>query len=352
MNILNIMLGKGKGGLEQAAIDYHEALLMEGHAVTSVVHLEAHILPALRAGGGAVQTLRGLGEWDPFAARRLRLIVKETGAQMALCHGNRAIGTALRGLRFRVPVVGVAHNYHIKKRFPHCDAAFCITRDLMEEMVHLDIDRRRLFHIPNLIRVAPVARRTAMHSPPVVGAMGRFVEKKGFDVLLLAMKSLYDQKIDVRCRIAGDGELRAELQRKIRELGLQDVVEMVGWVSDKQSFFESLDLFVLPSRHEPFGIVLIEAMAAGLPAITTDTEGPCEIIRQHHDAVMIEKDRPHQMAHAIRELIDNPDQAFEMGVHAHLKARDAYGIEVVAARLSAAIQSAATLPPHEHGTTA
>ena len=345
MKLLNLMLGKGKGGLEQAAIDYHEALILAGHEVTSVVHAKAAIRERLEALPGQVRTLSPLGEWDPLAAHALRRIAKETQAELALCHGNRAIGLGLRGLRFAMPVVGVAHNYHIKKRFPKCDAAFCITRDLMEEMVHLDIERRRLFHIPNLIRVKPVARRTTTHQPMVIGSMGRFVAKKGFDVLVQALQSLQSQGVAFRARIAGDGELMPELQRMVRECGLQDVVEFPGWVEDKDAFFASLDVFVLPSRHEPFGIVLIEAMAAGLPCITTDTEGPCEIIMQHRDAVMIEKDKPHAMAHAMMDLMETPEQAFDMGVAAHLKARDVYGMDIVAQRLDAAVRSVATLPP-------
>lgn len=346
MKLMNLMLGKGKGGLEQAAVDYHEALAMAGHEVLSVVHPHAAVRSALEALPGRVCTLRALGEWDMLATARLARMARREGVQMALCHGNRAIGLALRGLQPAVAVVGVAHNYNIRKRFPRCDAVFCITRDLLEEMVHLNIERARLCHIPNLIR-APgnMPQRPAFRSPPVVGAMGRFVAKKGFDVLVQAVAALHHQGVPLRCRIAGDGEEKDALIRLMREHGVDDVVELVGWVDDKQAFFDGLDMFVLPSHHEPFGIVLIEAMAQALPCITTDTEGPCEIIHHEHDAVMIEKDKPYAMAHAIGELLDDMPRAVQMGQQAYLKVRDVYAIEKVSQRLDVAVQTVLALSP-------
>jgi glycosyltransferase involved in cell wall biosynthesis len=256
---------------------------------------------------------------------------------MVLCHGNRAIGLALRGLSGEIPVIGVAHNYHIKKRFPRCDAVFCITRDLVEEMIHLDMRRDRLFYIPNMVRIAFVPRRTELRSPPVIGTMGRFVAKKGFDIYLHALKALKGLDVPFKAVLGGDGEEKATLQKMATEFGLDDVLTFTGWVQDKEAFYKDIDIFVLPSLHEPFGIVLIEAMGAGLPCVTTDTEGPCEIIRHQHDALLVEKAKPYHMAAALRELIENTDAACEMGYLAHLKVRDRYDIHVVEQQIERAL---------------
>lgn len=343
MRILNLMFGRGRGGLEQAAADYHEALSSSGQDVLTVTHPHAAIIPQLITHGGSHRTLSQMGEWDIFASQRLRRLAKQIRSELVIAHGNRAIGLALRALKGSIPVVGVAHNYNIRRRFPRCDAVFCITRDLVEEMVHLDIERKKLFYLPNMIHVRSVPKRTQFNSVPVIGTMGRFVEKKGFEIFLQGIKALKEQQVPVRAILGGDGPLKQNLQQMAEDFGIADLVSFPGWVEDKQAFFASLDIFILPSLHEPFGIVLIEAMAAGLPCITTDTEGPCEIIRHDQDAIMIEKARPYQMAKEIIELIEDPERAFMMGYAAHMKTLEKYDIGIVGMQLNQAIAKVMTL---------
>lgn len=335
MNILNIMLGQGKGGLEQAAIDYAQALDLAEHHVTTIIRDGAWAHDALAEHHLPARTLSPTAEWSPFAARALRALQQD--ADLVIAHGNRAIGLALKAFKGRIPVVGVAHNYNIKKRFPKCDAVFSITRDLIEEMVHLDMPRSKLFHIPNMIRLPDITPRTSFNAPPTIASMGRFVDKKGFDVMIEALGMVAAQGIAFKAIIGGDGENAPQLQALASHLQLDDKLTFTGWVADKQAFFNEADLFIVPSHHEPFGIVLIEAMATGLPCITTDTEGPCEIIKQHHDAVMVPKANPAAMAEAIIECLAVPDLTLQLGVQARKKAENRYDISVVSNQLNQAV---------------
>ncbi len=338
MRILNTMFGRGLGGLEQAAYDYHEALTLADCDVTSILHKQAAMTEKYAEAGFDYLTLKPFAEWDICAAKALRKQAHAQQADAIIAHGNRAIGLALKACKGHIPVIGVAHNYNIKKRMPKCDAVLCITRDLIEEMVHLNFPRAQLFHIPNLIRMPPIIARDGFHLPITIGTLGRFVEKKGMDILLHAIAALREQKIDIRAIIGGDGELAPALQQQAQKLGIEDCTSFPGWVGNKQAFFESLDIFVLPSHHEPFGIVLIEAMAAGLPCITTSTEGPCEIITQYQDAVMIDKAKPYAMAQAIAELIETPDTALGIGLAARSTAQTRYDISVVSQLLHKALK--------------
>lgn len=333
MKLLNVMLGCGKGGIEQAAYDYHEALALAGDDVCSVLRPSAQMRPAFDAAAMHTAPLRAYGNWDMLAALALRRHAQSFGAQGIVCHGNRALSLALSGLSGRIPVIGVAHNYKLKKRFGRCDGVLCITRDLIEECVHLDIPRSKLHYVPNLTRLPAVKARSALREPMVIGTMGRFVAKKGIDILLHSLHALKQQGIAFKARIGGDGELSGELVRLAQQLGIAANVEFLGWVADKQAFFASLDVFVLPSHHEPFGIVLIEAMAAGLPVITTDTEGPCEIITDHHDALLVDKAKPHALASALRELYDAPELALTLGRNARETVASTYDLPIVSARL-------------------
>tara|TARA_B100001123_G_C15248345_1_gene1001827 strand:+ start:572 stop:1627 length:1056 start_codon:yes stop_codon:yes gene_type:complete len=336
MRIHNLMFGAGRGGLEQAAFDYHRMLTQSGHSVTTLLHKNAATREAFQNHGFHTRRLSPIGEWDPLATQALLRFHREDRPDLTLCHGNRAIGLALRASRTRFPVIGVAHNYKIKKRFPKCDAVFAVSRDLTEEMVHLNVPRERLATIPNMVDLPPLSDRAA-NSPPVIGTLGRFVAKKGFDTYLHALKNLKDQGIAFRAKLGGSGEEEVALRKLAAELELGDCLEFTGWVEDTSAFLNSLDLFILPSYHEPFGIVLLEAMAHRLPCISTESEGPCEIVRAGEDGLMVEIAKPHQLAAAMREVLDNPALAYSLAERARHKIEAHYSPEVVGALLDRTI---------------
>ncbi|MGH8558726.1 MAG: glycosyltransferase [Methylococcales bacterium] len=105
-------------------------------------------------------------------------------------------------------------------------------------------------------------------------ACGRLVPYKGFDVLVRAMAIL---PVDYRLRICGTGPLSNSLSRLIRSLGLQDRVELLGFVSDERlaELMAESDVFCMPSvtRAEAFGVAVIEAFAAGLPVVSSSLQG-------------------------------------------------------------------------------
>jgi glycosyltransferase involved in cell wall biosynthesis len=346
MRIHNLMFGKGRGGLEQAALDYHRALAGCGHTVTSLLHKHAAMRPDFLEHGCHTRSLSPLGEWDPLATQQLLRYHREDQPDVTICHGNRAIGLALRAARKRFPVIGVAHNYKIQKRFPQCDAVFSVSRDLTEEMVHLDIPRNRLATIPNMVELPPLPPHE-VNPLPVIGTMGRFVPKKGFDVFLHALKGLKDQGVAFRAVLGGGGPEELALRQLASQLGLQEELTFTGWVEDKAAFFGGLDMFVLPSHHEPFGIVLLEAMSYGLPCVSTESEGPCEIVHPGEDALMVEVAHPHQMAHALKELCESPQLRQQLGGRARHLISEHYTPHVVAAQLDRALQQIMPLLPED-----
>ncbi len=339
--ILNVMFGRKRGGLEQVAVDYHEALSPQ-HTVISVMSGDAWSLAEVRKlGSGKTREISPFGDWDPLAALALRNLAKAEGAEIAICTGNRAVGLGQRALGGMIPVVGVAQNYKLK-RFPRCDAGFGPTQDLVKTLQGLGIPADRTFHIPNMVRIpAPLAK--PQNPVPVIGSMGRFVEKKGFAHYIKALGALKRSGAQFKAILGGDGELEGELKALAEAEGLGADLTFPGWVVDKSAFFAQLDIFVLPSLHEPFGIVLIEAMAAGMPTITTDSEGPSEIATHGADALIYPKGDADALAQALSTLLSNPGKAAELGAAARACAIETYDIKAVGARMSAAI--AAILSP-------
>ena len=148
-------------------------------------------------------------------------------------------------------------------------------------------------------------------------AMGRLTPQKGFDLLLDAFARIASVHPDWQLLILGEGELREELEAQKDRLGLQNRVAMPGIVSDPFPLLKKCDLFVLSSRYEGFGNVIIEAMACGLPVIATDCpSGPNEIIVDGVNGILVPNQDTPALATAMSNLIKSDRQRFQLATAA------------------------------------
>jgi glycosyltransferase involved in cell wall biosynthesis len=112
---------------------------------------------------------------------------------------------------------------------------------------------------------------------PVVVAVGRLVAQKGFSFLLRAFAVLRKTH-DAKLLILGEGRQRQRLMAEAGELGLEDHVSLPGFVDDPFAYLRRSSVFALSSESEPFGLTLVEALSSGIPVVSTDTEGPRDIL--------------------------------------------------------------------------
>ncbi|MDA8967972.1 glycosyltransferase, partial [bacterium] len=148
--------------------------------------------------------------------------------------------------------------------------------------------------IPSAVEVPPIRsdRKSAEANQVVIG-IGRLEPEKGFDRLIHAFAEAGNQSSNWRLRILGEGSCREALQKLTQQLGVQDRVELPGWVRPVWGDLAAATMFVLPSRYEGFPSALLEAMAVGVPSIAVDCEsGPRAILAetQSHASVSIKAD--------------------------------------------------------------
>jgi glycogen(starch) synthase len=138
-------------------------------------------------------------------------------------------------------------------------------------------------------------------------AIGRHVPQKGFDVLLRAYAKAGSATHDLL--LAGDGPERAALESLAMELGIGDSVRFLGAVDHATavSLFTGCSFFVLPSRHEPMGIVNLEAMAAGKAVVASAVGGVPELLTQDQTGLLVPPENVDAMAAAISQLMNNAD---------------------------------------------
>ncbi len=147
--------------------------------------------------------------------------------------------------------------------------------------------RKRSWVIPNMAEWGDTANLRE-HDGKVLTAVGRLTHQKGFDLLLRAFARIADRHPDWRLRIWGEGPDRADLERLRDDLGLAGRAELPGVTDKPGQWIETADAFVLSSRFEGWGLVLGEAMAAGIPSVSFDCDfGPEDMITHEADGLLV-----------------------------------------------------------------
>lgn len=309
MKITNVLFARSRGGLEQVFIDYGEAQALAGADVHMICQPDMPYIDVIKNLPVTVHTITNKGAADLGCIFKLHRLINQINPDVTIGHGNRALdmlrpGFIPRFMLAKSPVLGVAQNYKLR-RFSRLDGAFSSTRELagiIKQKHHLP--ETSIFHQPNMVR-PPAAgfNRQPWRNPPVIGSLGRFVTKKGFEYFIEALALVKQQGLDFTAILAGDGELKPKLMAQAESLGLKDVLHFPGWAEDKTAFYSGIDIFCLPSLHEPFGIVALEAMIHKLPMITSDSEGPTDFLTPDKHALFVPKADAKAMAEAIAKLL-------------------------------------------------
>lgn len=332
------MFAQGGGGIEQASVDYCEGLRDLGHQVIAFIAPGAVVGPQLAELGIETHTIGNFGEWDPIATYRLRKSLTTLKIDAVIAHANRAFGLSRKAIKGRIPLIGVVQNYNTR-RFGAGDGVLTTTHDLINTLVIQGIPKDRIFHIPNMVKCSTLPHRAPRRQPPVIGTMGRFVAKKGFDVYIDALKILKDRGIAFRAVLGGNGAEAPSLHARAQAAGIGEQLIFPGWIKDKKAFYTGIDIFCLPSLHEPFGIVLLEAFTFGTPVVSTNSEGPRDFITPNYDALIVDIGNAHQLADALATLIKDPKLADNMAANAFAKTKTKYSLEVVSGQIEQAINA-------------
>jgi len=139
----------------------------------------------------------------------------------------------------------------------------------------------------------------------IIGCVARFSPEKGLSFLIDAFVHLSCQECVLL--LVGDGQERDDLQNKIPPAYVNQII-FTGPVSDVYPFYQLMDVFVLPSLEEAFGLVLLEAMQSGLPVISTDASGPREVLR-NQPVTLVPRGDSAALSQAMQKILKNlPDK--------------------------------------------
>jgi glycosyltransferase involved in cell wall biosynthesis len=193
----------------------------------------------------------------------------------------------------------------------------------------------RVHRIYNGLDLAEFGRADFSSTPPLIVAVGRLIPKKGFGDLIRACALLAERGKAFRCEIVGEGPLKDELRRQIDELCLGNSVELIGAKAQTQlrRRLAAANVFALPSVIDPDGgmdnlpTVIMEAMATGLPVVSTNIGGIPEMVVENQTGFLVQPGDVAAMADAIETVIDDSSSAARLGQSGYERARTLFSIE-------------------------
>jgi len=257
----------------------------------------------------------------------------EKGSYHDFCHylGIRK-GIFSRGLYLIAPLSYKLFHSLFKRTIKKADSIICVNQRARDYYSRY-VEEKKIQVIPvgiDVHRFIPKRRRKKGSQINLL-AVGYFMIRKGFTVLLKTISNLTNKYPDVRLRIVGRGYQEEELKRLVQELGLKGQVEFCGFVPHTQieHYYQESDIFCNPTMDEPFGQVNLEAMACGLPIVGTKVGALTEIVTSDV-GILVEKNNPGEMAQAIEHLIKNKGKRLQMGENARRRIKRFYSWDHIA----------------------
>ena len=355
------------GGIARVVHDLSKRLIKDGHEVHVVTYREGNLPEFENDKGVKVHRVdnyminpNNFIDWIMqmnfnLIAKANELIAKEGNFDVIHAH-DWLVAYAAKTLKnsYNIPLVATIHateagrnsGIHDEVQRYINDTEWLLTYEASEVLVnsnYMKNELQRLFGLPyekinvvpngvnlttfnNVERDYDFRRKYALDNEKIILFMGRLVYEKGIQHLIAAMPKILSRYHDSKLIVAGKGGMLDELKAQVRNLNIENKVYFTGYLYSKQvcKMYKAADVSVFPSTYEPFGIVALEAMLAGVPTVVSDVGGLNEIVEHRVNGMKSYAGNPNSIADSILELLFNPQLCNNVVKQAKLKVKNEY----------------------------
>lgn len=345
MRVLQICSARQIGGGEKHLADLSNALQGRGHEVFFALAPDSPVEKLLEnADPKKVLLTKMRNALDVFAARRIAEFISQNDVEIVHAHVARDYPIAARAARIaKKPFVLTRHVLFPLKKLQKY-ALRNVAGIIAPSNAVADALRRQNLFPPEIIQTIhngiDLSKFTDIEKVDnpnfTIGTIGHLAPIKGHDIFIRAAAIILQKRADFQFVIVGEdknpsGENRRELENLIGELNLQSQVKLAGWTNDVRAILNQLDLFVSAARSEPFGLVIVEAMAAKIPVVATKSEGATEIIEDGASGILVPPENSENLAQAILDLADDPNRRNYLAIGGRKRVEEHFSLEKMVA---------------------
>ncbi len=302
MKILHVIAGAEQGGAESCAVDTIRALHDAGveQTVISRPHKAFLTLVKNRAIAHHILSFNRILKWTQKA--KINAIINKEKPDLVHCWLNRA--ASFTPYQKTLPVLGWFGGYYDLKYYKSCDFFMGVTKDIVKYIGNVTgtPDRAYVGHAFGTLETMGEVKKSdygISDTTKVVLMLSRMHWKKGVDLLIDAASKIDD----VVFLIAGDGPDMDKYQAQARALNLESRVLFLGWCKDRLGLLSIADVCVLPSRFEPFGIVIPESWFARVPLVATKADGAKHYVNHEKDGLLVDIDDCEGLIQALQRAL-------------------------------------------------
>lgn len=338
MKIANIVLTSQNGGVEKVFIDYQKILRDKlNHQVFSIVKDDAPYFCELEKEGiEAVKIKNNFGYCDYFAIKKIQKSLLDFDADAVITHAGRSTVLTKKAIKKikhkKIIQVAINHSNNVKRSIG-ADLIISMNKEIFYKTIDCGQNEKQSFVIYNALDLENFKFKKPKinfnKKRIIIGMMARLESTKGFLEMLNAIKILnekYDKEFILK--IAGSGDFEKEIKDEIKKLQIENKVEFLNWINDKEKFFNEIDIFVLPSLNESFGLVILEAMQYFCPIVASDADGPKLILQNEVDGLITKinpkESYPERLAQNILKISENEEFAKNIVKNANKKLQDKF----------------------------
>ena len=322
MSLFQIDAGKEWRGGQRQSFFLAKELKRNGYSFQLVVQPGSPLHQKAAEEGLPVFPLRIRSEADLLAVLRLSLAMKRKKCRLVNFHDAHSVAVgSIAANRAKVPIRVISRrvDYPLKKNLlsrrkytQNVDAIIAVSESVRNVLVDGGIDKRLVHVIPDGIDFAPYEDKTSKNylrqelsfAPDdfLVGIVAQLSDDKGHKYLIKASQYLRERIPKIKIVIVGEGSMRLELDKQVKEVQGEDMVFFLGFREDVPQILNSLDVFVLSSEHEGMGSIIMDAMACRLPVVATRVGGIPEVVVHQKTGLLVPPKKPKLLANAILKV--------------------------------------------------
>lgn len=347
LTVLTVITPARYSGAERMAVYLADGLQQRGHRVVFATKPNDRLLAALRERNIEGRALPISGKFNMASPFILAWEAARIGADLIHTHLSTAAWLGAWAAKIvGIPSIASVHALNAKACFGLADMLAACSRGVAEHLIAQGVS-------PSVIRIlyngvypeqfeglpGRAQMRAALDLPPdapVIGEVAHLSPRKGQRYLVEATALLRRRWPDLVCLLVGEGAERAALERRVRELGLEDAVRLTGYRPDAPAVMQAMDVVVLPSvAIEGLGVALIEAAFLGKPVVGSDAPGIREVMVDGETGLLAPPGDAQGLAASIEKLLSDRELARRMGEAGRERARNLFTVDRMAVEAEA-----------------